>query len=262
MKHWFTPEHPIEQYIPNVIQPVHGEKPLQDKIYYYLEAAAQWFTNNFYPATADTDTETGRTVIALEAIIRALPALDVTVTPNGIATVGTNTLVPASSQRVQSLANSLQHEKNRCIDTLMRKLLEDPKWRKTIQGSYVTQSLFQEIRQIPKPSPAECHWEAYRTFRNESNAAEYFITEKYISHDISAILRSTVQDNKSPLARQARNTILAYYRAEYTWEQQARQLVETIRHSSLSTIWQQTHTAYNFGGERYQNQRKSTGYFF
>ena len=82
----------LRKYIPNSIREVKGETPLFDKLAPFLERAEQWFCHHFVPAELlDAVAAEAAHIVAVEAYRLAVPQLDLVLTPNGFATVGTLT---------------------------------------------------------------------------------------------------------------------------------------------------------------------------
>ena len=103
--------------IPNQLITIKGETPLFDKLAPFLDLAEAWVKETFtsestynticgYTDSNPIRIATARLVVA-DAMRRAIPSLDLVLTPNGFATVGTQNLVAASKMRVDRLVGSM-----------------------------------------------------------------------------------------------------------------------------------------------------------
>lgn len=107
-----TTNEQLTALIPNTLISVKGETSLFDKLAPFLALAEDWVRNTFtseptynticgYTDSNPIRIATARLVVA-DAMRRAIPSLDVVLTPNGFATVGTQNLVAASKMRRQA----------------------------------------------------------------------------------------------------------------------------------------------------------------
>jgi len=118
--------------IPNSLITVKGETPLFDKLAPFLDLAEAWVKETFtsestynticgYTDSNPIRIATARLVVA-DAMRRAIPSLDLVLTPNGFATVGTQNLVAASKMRVDRLVDSMLTHRDDCIAALLPEL--------------------------------------------------------------------------------------------------------------------------------------------
>lgn len=90
----------LRKYVPNTLKAVAGELSLFDKIQYHLLQAEQWFTDNFVSSDTMSRIRTYsnntpllhycRIITAAEAMLHAVPQLDLILTPNGVLQSGTH----------------------------------------------------------------------------------------------------------------------------------------------------------------------------
>ena len=98
------------QFVPNVLKSVQGETLLSDKIAPHLEGAEAWLTTTFLgeavlaklPQEADNNQllHFSRMAVVAEAMLHAVPQLDLVLTPNGFGIVSNSNIAPASKERV------------------------------------------------------------------------------------------------------------------------------------------------------------------
>lgn len=130
-----TDNETLRRFIPNIIREVKGETPLFDKLAPFLERAEQWFCHHFVPAELlDAVAAEAAHIVAVEAYRLAVPQLDLVLTPNGFATVGTQNLSPASKMRVDRLVGGLLSERDKALAQLLHNLPSVEGWPDSPQG--------------------------------------------------------------------------------------------------------------------------------
>ena len=114
----------LKKYVPNTLKAVAGELSLFDKIQYHLLQAEQWLTATF--VSSDTMSRIRsysdstpllhycRIITAAEAMLHAVPQLDLILTPNGFGIVSNQNVIPASKERIERLLLSLEKTARRC----------------------------------------------------------------------------------------------------------------------------------------------------
>ena len=141
-----TSDTDLRQYIPNTLVTVSGEQTLFDKLQVELQLSEAWLVRTFGVVES---TPTACKVLATDAFLRAVPSLDLVLTPNGFGVVSNNTIAPASKDRVDRLLTSLENSRDFAIDQLLHELLANPDWRSTPQGRFFLATLFQTPLALP-----------------------------------------------------------------------------------------------------------------
>ena len=112
----------LRKYVPNTLKAVAGELSLFDKIQYHLLQAEQWLTATF--VSSDTMSRIRsysdstpllhycRIITAAEAMLHAVPQLDLILTPNGFGIVSNQNVIPASKERIERLLLSLEKQRD------------------------------------------------------------------------------------------------------------------------------------------------------
>ena len=118
-----TSDTDLRQYIPNTLVTVSGEQTLFDKLQVELQLSEAWLARTFGVVES---TPTACKVLATDAFLRAVPSLDLVLTPNGFGVVSNNTIAPASKDRVDRLLTSLENSRDFAIDQLLHELLANP----------------------------------------------------------------------------------------------------------------------------------------
>ncbi|MBD5307164.1 MAG: hypothetical protein HDS14_06015 [Bacteroides sp.] len=114
----------IAAFLPNSIQPAPGEKSLAQKLDKQLTDAHHWIGSHILgtplPAAGQIYsladfTDPYDTIRITDALASALASLDIVITPNGLATVSTSNLAPASKARADALRQSLLQQRDRAV---------------------------------------------------------------------------------------------------------------------------------------------------
>ena len=128
----------LRQYLPNVFATVKGEVSLFDKVKVDIDLAENWVIETFV-STKTFNTICGYAednpikiitakLIASEALRRAIPSLDLVLTPNGFGVVSNQNIAPASKERVDRLIASLADYRDECIGNLLPAIVGASQW--------------------------------------------------------------------------------------------------------------------------------------
>ena len=126
------------QFVPNVLKSVQGETLLFDKIAQHLEVAEAWLTTTFLSEAVLTELPThnannkllhyARMAVVAEAMLHAVPQLDLVLTPNGFGVVSNTNIAPASKERVERLLLSLEKMRDDTTSVLLPLLTQETAW--------------------------------------------------------------------------------------------------------------------------------------
>ncbi len=265
--------------IPNTLIPVKGETPLFDKLAPFLALAEDWVRNTFtseptynticgYTDSNPIRVATARLVVA-DAMRRAIPSLDVVLTPNGFATVGTQNLVAASKMRIDRLTGSMLTHRDDCIAALLPELPGTSKWLNSAQAAFFGATLFPDLSLIDALPPAQgSRWERWLSLRPQVLDLEASLAEEWYSPELMAVLRRrnlthTLADTDRRTVADIQAHILGYLR---TGSFNSRRLADTLTyirsHPDHFPEWHNSATAQLFSPPIFQNKKKSQGYFF
>lgn len=113
----------LRELLPNTVIEVEGEQTLYDKIRPYLNYAEQWWQREICPLSQIPDAQTdytannlARKALASEAMLYAVPALDMVLTANGFAVANTDQVSPASKDRVDRLLRELEEARDLTVE--------------------------------------------------------------------------------------------------------------------------------------------------
>jgi hypothetical protein len=143
----------LRDYFPNVLLEVDDELAFYDKIKGYLRSAEQWLSANIFGSAyvlEGSALNIARRITVDRALAQAIPSLDLVLTPNGLGIVSTESLAPASKERVERLIGSLESSASAHLEILLDMLREDAKWRSSRQGSYFCGTLVNSFQEISR----------------------------------------------------------------------------------------------------------------
>ena len=208
--------------LPNIMTVVKGERPVIDKIVPFIDASEKWLIDNFCPKEifddiADRpDPSTAKVtmarIVAFDAFRRAIPHLDIILTPNGFGIVNNSNIAPASKERVERLINSLLDNRDNEIESLLSLLPKETGWTSSDQGRFFASTMFPNIDVTTRLPKVSCgRWEQYLTVRETLQVMEDFFARQYLSKTLLQVFRDEVQTGayRSPLHIHACNIIRA-----------------------------------------------------
>lgn len=267
--------------LPNVVTSVEGEKPLYDKVQAWLVIAEQWVSDRFTGAAvldaiaADPDTtiwQQTAVLIMSEAMRRAIPSLDVVLTPNGFGIVSNQNVAPASKERVERLIESMTAGRDLNIDYLLDSLSERADWLQTKQRDWFCQTLLQSPRDaelgVYGPEWTGNRWEAFIELRERARNIEAAIAERWVSEELMERLRQAIITPGSPsedtaLALRLRDCVFAELKGEPRRCRMLDRVVNYVRQRPEEyPEWAESDTARLFDPPVFRNKKDSKGYFF
>ena len=144
-------EEQLRSHLPNIVQTVKGERTYLTALSNFLDLAEEWVKTTFTSEStfnticgyADNNiikTQTARLVVA-DAMRRAIPSLDIVLTPNGFGIVNSSNIAPASKPRVDRLVGSMLSHRDDCISALLPELVGASKWLSSSQAEYFGSTL-------------------------------------------------------------------------------------------------------------------------
>lgn len=196
-----TTEEQLCSHIPNIISSVKGETPLLEKLSLFLELAEDWVINTF-TSTSTFNTICGYTnsnnirilcchLVIAEALLRAIPSLDIVLTPNGFGIVSTNNITPASKPRIDRLIGSMLSHRDDCIAALLPELVGASQWLKSPQSDFFGATLFPDLGIVDALGGATgSRWEKYLELRSQVIDLEASLAEEWLSPELMSALRS------------------------------------------------------------------------
>lgn len=268
----------LMRFVPNSIAPVKGETTLFDKISVHLQLAEQWVCDTF---TSDstltriasyTDSNMlkhyiGQIIVA-EALHRAVPSLDLVMTPNGFGIVSNNTITPASKQRVDRLLGNLIDLRDDAIENALLLLPEAHAWADSRQSQFFGATLFPNIDLATLCGVNSNRWTKYIELRSRVFSIEQSLADEYFSPELMDVLRrqflfGDLSVERLKVVHLIRSQIVDVLLDRPINGTRMRDCVNYIRYNpTLFHEWQNSETAKLFSPPKFENDKKAKGYFF
>ena len=274
-----TNDDTLRQYLPNVFATVKGEVSLFDKVKVDIDLAENWVIETFV-STITFNTICGYAednpvkiitakLIASEALRRAIPSLDIVLTPNGFGVVNTSNLAPASKPRVDRLVGSMLVHRDDCIAALLPELPGASKWLASAQADFFGATLFPDFSLIEATGPIQgSKWERYLELRYQVIDLEASLAEEWLSPELmsalrSENLRSDLTEKRKEIVRQVKAQVVGYLRSGSFNSRRLADIVNIIRQDeSAFKEWHGSDVAKLFAPPAFRNKKNSAGYFF
>lgn len=272
-----TTERQLLSYIPNSIVSVKGEKSFLERIATFIDISEAWASDNFtggkiFDEVCDDGIsdlhQSLSALVATDAMRRAVPSLDVVLSPNGFAVVNTSNLAPASKPRVDRLVESLTDLRDARITDLLQRLAGLTPWHQTPQAGFFGATLFPDLAVVDSFGGASgSKWDKYPELRNSIIDLEASLAEEWLSPELMAALRSenlrhALQGKRLHVAVQIKAQIVDVLKGNLRPRRMA-DIVNVIRDDSATfPEWHSSPTAELFSPPVFRNEKKSSGYFF
>lgn len=274
-----TTDAQLRAHIPNIIASVKGEVPFIERLALFLDLAEDWVKTTFtsestfnticgYTDSNPVKILTARLVVA-DALRRAIPSLDIVLTPNGFGVVNTSNLAPASKPRVDRLVGSMLAHRDDCIAALLPELVGASKWLASDRATFFGATLFPDFSLIEATGPIQgSKWELYLELRYQVIDLEASLAEEWFSPELMSALRSEnlrgeLTEQRSEIVRQVKAQVVGYLRSGSFNSRRLADIVNYIRLNPESfSEWHKSETAKLFAPPVFRNEKKASGYFF
>ena len=176
----------LRRYLPNAFATVDDETSLFDKLEPWLKASEEWLCDNIVGDCLSVIDPTSQlfsnmqSFVVADAFAKAIPSLDLVLTPNGFGIVSTNTVAPASKDRVDRLVQSLITHKDRMISVIFHRLSEVEEWHSTEQCEWLAQSLIQNYNFVLKED-CQDRWARFIELRTDFERWQNIIANEWLS---------------------------------------------------------------------------------
>ena len=273
-----TNDDTLRQYLPNVFATVKGEVSLFDKVKVDIDLAENWVIETFV-STKTFNTICGYAddkpikvitakLIASEALRRAIPSLDLVLTPNGFGVVSNQNIAPASKERVDRLIASLDDYRDECIGNLLPALGGETQWLTSSQASFFGETLFPDLAITDQVKGNGSKWEKYLEHHSQVIDLEASLAEEWLSPELMSALRSEnlrgdLTAKRSEIVRQVKAQVVGYLRSGSFNSRRLADIVNRIRENEDDfPEWHQSETSKLFAPPVFRNEKKSKGYWF
>ncbi len=275
-----TTEAQLRAHIPNIIATVKGEMPFIERLAHFLDLAEDWVKTTFtsestfnticgYTDNNNIKILCSRLVVA-DALRRAIPSLDIVLTPNGFGVVSTQNLAPASKPRVDRLVGSMLANRDDCIAALLPELVGANEWLTSKQADFFGATLFPDLGIVDAVGGATgSRWEKYLELRSKIIDLEDSLAEEWLSPELMSTLRfenlrgNTNSSKRREVVRQIKAQIVGYLTTGTFNARRLADIVNYIRQDEDEfQEWHKSATAELFAPPVFRNKKKATGYFF
>ena len=274
-----TTDAQLRAHIPNIIASVKGEVPFIERLALFLDLAEDWVKTTFtsestfnticgYTDSNNIKILCSRLVVA-DALRRAIPSLDIVLTPNGFGVVNTSNLAPASKPRVDRLVGSMLAHRDDCIAALLPELVGASKWLASDRATFFGATLFPDFSLIEATAPIQgSKWERYLELRSQVVDLEASLAEEWFSPELmsalsSENLRGDLTEKRSEIVRQIKAQVVGYLRSGSFSSRRLADIVNYIRlNESDFKEWHGSKTAELFAPPVFRNRKEAKGYFF
>ena len=272
------------QFVPNVLKSVQGETLLFDKIAPHLEVAEAWLTTTFLseavlaklPQEASTNKllHYSRMAVVAEAMLHAVPQLDLVLTPNGFGIVSNSNIAPASKERVERLLLSLEKMRDDTLAVLLPLLASTEAWATSDPCQYFCQTLYPWLDLPRKLGSTDHVWQSFQELHEKQVAIEERLAHDFFSAELLATLRqaellgSWSETPSAPHYKRAWRHIFAIelymLREDEVPVPSCIEVVNALRNAPDGVFeeWKQSETAALFENHGYKNKKQSSGYWF
>ena len=274
-----TTDEQLRSHLPNIIASVKGEVPFIERLALFLDLAEDWVKTTFtsestfnticgYTDSNNIKILCSRLVVA-DALRRAIPSLDIVLTPNGFAVVNTSNIAPASKPRVDRLVGSMLAHRDDCIAALLPELVGASKWLASSQAQFFGATLFPDLAIVVALGSVQgSRWEKYLELRSQVIDLEASLAEEWFSPELMSALRSEnlrgdLTGKRSEIVRQVKAQVVGYLRSGSFNSRRLADIVNYIRLNPESfSEWHKSETAKLFAPPVFRNEKKASGYFF
>ena len=273
-------EKKLRHYLPNFFVTVEGETPLLEKLTPFIEMSEDWIIQTF-TSESTFNTILGYMdanllkpilyrVVVNNALMAAIPTLDLVLTPNGFGIVSNQNIAPASKERVDRLLASLEKERDNAIEQMLLRLPVASKWLKSEQCAYFTATLFPNLSLCRRLAISEHLWEQYQALQPKLVKIESVLAETYFSHEQMNIFREKTLyalTNCHPLMEQVIRSLqsleLMLVSDMNVHTQAFFDLVNIIRENkNVFPQWHASNVAQLYIPKLFSNKKTSGGYWF
>ncbi len=274
-----TTDEQLRSHLPNIIASVKGEVPFIERLALFLDLAEDWVRTTFtsestfnticgYTDSNNIKILCSRLVVA-DALRRAIPSLDIVLTPNGFGVVNTSNLAPASKPRVDRLVGSMLAHRDDCIAALLPEIVGASKWLASDRADFFGATLFPDLGICDAVVGASgSRWEKYLELRSQVIDLEASLAEEWFSPELMSALRSEnlrgdLTGKRSEIVKQVKAQVVGYLRSGSFNSRRLADIVNYIRLNPESfSEWHKSETAKLFAPPVFRNEKKASGYFF
>lgn len=267
-------ENTLRKYVQNALATAKGEPTLYEKVMPYLYESEMWVLDTFIGSgfseyANSNEMAVIEKAIVCDAMLHAVPNLDLVLTPNGFGIVSNSNIAPASNERVKRLIE--QYEKNRdiAIMLMLQFLPTHDEWLTTEQCLYFRSTLFPNLSVVKGCGKTEHLWDTYLSLREQITIAETELEEGFFGKELMDKLRMQYMTRSFStkmhryIAEHLRTYIIYGIQGNACPQQYLADLVNIIRNNEDDfPEWEDSNVSALFEPDVFVNKKNSTGYFF
>ena len=275
--------------LPNIIAEGIGENSLAERIAPQLESASMWLdVEVLAPAIRQALLSEGDeslnkmidNIIQYKALYEAAPLLDVTIHPNGLAVVNTDSLAPASKERCDKFRSQLMRSLILEIDLLLKRIYNSKPfiwrgfnrlntfWARTMFHSPVDIAI---VAQSPLELP-EIYYAVDEIAYNEELLAQYVFSLEFLPK----LRNCPEEDPEMALAIQDARAVVSSFIKMYKAENNSNRNIFLKLHKSAINkfitrmlqspdkfrIWHKSRVGRLYASKPFKNEKSDSAYFF
>ena len=274
-----TTDEQLRSFLPNIVQTVKGETPFIDRLQNYLNLAEDWVKSNItselvfdticYLTEDNTLKNLISRLVVADALRRAIPSLDIILTPNGFGSVNSSNIAPASKPRVDRLVGSMLAHRDDCIAALLIHLVTSDDWLTSPQGKFFGSTLFPDLSIVDSITQViGSKWEKYLELQPQILDLETSLAEEWFSPELMKKfrhenIRNTLTPKRKSIVLSIQTQIVAYLKGGTLNSRKLADIVNHIRQDPETfPEWHSSDTAQLFSPPVFRNKKKAAGYFF
>lgn len=278
-------EQELRKYLPNAFATVEGETGLIEKLLPYLNESETWLCSGItgkdvlllLTNAAQENRAKGEAcrAVTCNALMHAIPALDVVLTPNGFGVVSNQNIAPASKDRVERLIDSVEMQRDDAVMHLMKFIQGMSTWQESEVFDIWNRTLFPDIGVTSQLGIRQHQFAEYLALVPQIMMIETAIANEFLSPELMKVLHrfqfGIGRDGLQPAQRTGLAFLITQLRPEIVAELKGKprdcrlmaDLVNMVRQRpELFPWWHGTATAELFAPPVFENRKKSGGYFF
>lgn len=206
-----------------------------------------------------------RRFICLQALCIAVPHLDLVLTPTGFGVVSTDTVAPASAERVRSLRTALERDAGLAFDELFDRLAPIQKWNTSVKARRFVWTLFPRLQDIADITGEPVTITLYPLWSPDINSAERNLAVKLspelLQHLRDGVRCASLTDAETRLVGMIKGYAKAYLKHEALgMDLELLKVVEDDIKEFPAYEKSSTYHANHF--ERYENRKEDSCFFF
>lgn len=264
--------------MPNAISTVEGEASLFDKLHPYLANAELWLIDNvigranLLPELCNESQLIDmlcKSIVAHHALLRAVPALDLVLTPNGFGIVSNSNVVPASKERIERLILSLEQTRDEEVQKLVYRLATVESWNYTALAQHFAGSLQPNIFFVKKLGFTEHVWDKFIEYHDKAVDVEDSLAEEYFSPELirfwrrEMFLQHALSIEANAIISAINEQVIEVLKGGSINHRRMVAAVNVIRNNPDDfPQWHASETAKLFSPPVFKNKKRSNGFWF